>query len=350
MDINLFDYQLPEELIAQFPTRNRDESKLLVLNRFDHSIKKGLFLEVVDYLNPGDCLIVNNTKVFKARLFGNRATGAEVEIFLVRRKEKESLTWEALAQRSRRLKEGETIYFHKACHTDRLSLTLGKYLEDGRWEIVFSSRLSEEKIIDRYGHVPLPQYIKRTDDTTDVSRYQTIFAEDNQLGAVAAPTAGFHFTDSIVDSLNKKGVTIGQVTLHVGPGTFKPVTAENIDDHIVDPEFAVLPQITADLINQTKKKGGKVIAVGTTSTRTLESAEIIDNQIQPLAQMVNLYIKPGYKFKIVDHLITNFHLPKSSLLILVSSFANRELILEAYQTAIAQKFRFYSYGDAMLIL
>lgn len=350
MDINLFDYHLPEELIAQFPARDRDQSKLLIVNRATQQIEQADFSQVINYINPGDCLIVNNTKVFKARLFGNRVTGAEVEIFLVRRKEKDSLIWEALAQPSRRLKEGEQIHFHKSCHTDRLSLTLGKYLGDGRWEVIFSSKLSEEKIIDRYGHVPLPQYIKRPDEPTDINRYQTIFADDLQQGAVAAPTAGFHFTDTIIEQLNQKGVSIGEVTLHVGPGTFKPVTADKIEDHIVDPEFAVLPQKTADLINQTRANGGKVIAVGTTSTRTLESADFVDNQNQPLSRMVDLYIKPGYQFKIVDRLITNFHLPKSSLLILVSTFAERELILKAYARAIENKFRFYSYGDAMLIL
>ncbi|KAA3633803.1 MAG: tRNA preQ1(34) S-adenosylmethionine ribosyltransferase-isomerase QueA [Calditrichaeota bacterium] len=350
MDINLFDYNLPEELIAQTPAHNRDESRLLILDRKSGSTEISSFQHIIDYINPGDCLVVNNTKVFKARLLGNRATGGEVEVFLVRRKN-DTLFWEALVQPSRRLNEGEEIFFHKSCHTDKLSLQLLKNKGEGKWEIQFHSKLSEEKIIERYGHVPLPQYIKRSDAPEDVSRYQTIFAKADKTGAVAAPTAGFHFTDSILEQLMAKNVNIAELTLHVGPGTFKPVSVDDIRNHSVDPEYAVLNQKTADLINEAKKRGNKIIAVGTTSTRTLESAEVDKNgYIMPFEKFVDLYIQPGYKFKVVDHLITNFHLPKSSLLILVSAFAGREQIIEAYQKAIENKFCFYSYGDAMLIL
>lgn len=348
MDINLFDYKLPEELIAQQPVRNRDQSRLMVVDRSEGTITIGHFKDIENYLNPNDLLVVNNTKVFKARLIGNRVTGAEVEVFLVRRREQNSLEWEALVQPSRRLNEGEEVHFHKQCHTDKLSLTLDKYLGDGRWIVSFSSKLSEEKIIDRYGHIPLPQYIKRDDTIEDVSRYQTLFAKSEQTGAVAAPTAGFHFTEELLSKLKSKGVGLAELTLHVGPGTFKPVTADNIDDHIVDPEYAILSEPIAEKINQTKDSGHKIIAVGTTSTRTIESA-LKNSRIEPLSGLVDLYIKPGHDF-FIDRLITNFHLPKSSLLILVSAFAGRELILEAYQKAIENRFRFYSYGDAMLII
>lgn len=346
----MFDYQLPDELIAQVPAPNRSDSRLMIVNRATAEIKTGMFPELIEYIYTGDCLVVNNTKVFKARLFGNRVTGGEVEIFLVRRNESDPLLWEALAQPSKRLNESEEIYFHRQCHTEKLSLGLEKYLGDGRWQVRFNSKLSEEKIIDTYGHVPLPQYIKRQDTISDVSRYQTIFARDDLAGAVAAPTAGFHFTKDVLDRLKAKQVEIEEVTLHVGPGTFKPVTVDTVEDHTVDPEYAVMTEETAGQIDAAINRGNKIIAVGTTSTRTLESAKRVDGRIKGISGMVDLYIRPGYSFQYVDHLLTNFHLPKSSLLILVSAFAGRELILEAYQRAIAEKFRFYSYGDAMLIL
>ena len=344
MDISLFDFNLPEELIAQTPARNRDESKLLVLNRQENSTESKLFKDITEYFQAGDCIVVNNTKVFKARLLGKRETGGEVEVFLVRRLS-ESLHWTALVKPSRRLNENEEIFFGE------LSLSLLKNRSEGKWDLQFPSSESEEKIIEQFGHVPLPLYIKRDDTTTDVSRYQTIFANSEQTGAVAAPTAGFHFTESIIEKLQAKGVEIAELTLHVGPGTFKPVSVDNIKDHTVDPEYAILTSETADKINKARKSGNKVIAVGTTSTRTLESAEIDnDGNLIPFEKFVDLYIQPGYKFQVVDHLITNFHLPKSSLLILVSTFAGRENVLEAYNRAIKEKFRFYSYGDAMLML
>lgn len=348
MDIELFDYNLPDKLIAQQPTRNRDESRLMVLNRSTGLAEPKQFCDIIEYINPGDCLIVNNTKVFKARLIGQRVSGGGVEIFLVRKLEADSNQWLALAQPSRRLKAGEKILFHEKALSK--SLTLVKYIDDGQWEIAFKSAEDEKLIIDTFGHVPLPQYIKRDDTISDINRYQTIFAHPNQQGAVAAPTAGFHFTDEIVTKLKSKGVNFGEVTLHVGPGTFKPVSVDNIEEHFVDPEMACLPQATADLINRTKANGGRIFAVGTTSVRTIESAEIADGRIKPFEKFVDLYIQPGYNFSTIDCLLTNFHLPKSSLLILVSALAGRENILQAYNQAIAEQFRFYSYGDAMLIL
>ncbi len=345
MDISLFDFELPDALIAQAPSRNRDESRLLVLNREDNSIASKSFKDITSYFQKGDCLVVNNTKVFKARLLGKRKSGGEVEVFLVRRLEKPN-QWTALVKPSRRLNENEEILFGD----NSLFLSLRKSRGEGRWDILFESQKVEETIIEQFGHVPLPLYIKRSDTPTDVNRYQTIFADPNQAGAVAAPTAGFHFTDAIIAMLKEIGVEIAELTLHVGPGTFKPVSVDNIEDHTVDPEYAVLSSVATDKINKARQNGNKIITVGTTSTRTLESAEIDkDSNLLPFEKFVDLYIQPGYKFRVVDHLITNFHLPKSSLLILISAFAGREQVLDAYALAIKEKYRFYSYGDAMLI-
>ena len=350
MNIAQFDYDLPQELIAQVPSRNRDESRLMVIDRETERIISTQFKAIVDYLKPNDCLIVNNTKVFKARLYGNRESGAEVEIFLIRPQGENQLLWEAYAQPSKRLNKGEEIFFHKQQQPENLSVLLGEYLGYGRWSVRFQSETSKEAIIEQYGHIPLPLYIKRADTPADLSRYQTIFAKDDLVGAVAAPTAGFHFTPEIMASLSTKGIKKGEVTLHVGPGTFKPVNVEEIEHHIVDAEYAILPENTVKCINETRQAGGSIIAVGTTSCRTLESAEVSEAGLIPFARMVDLYIKPGFTFNTVDHLLTNFHLPKSSLLILIAAFAGRELVMEAYQQAIKEKYRFYSYGDAMLIL
>lgn len=345
MDIELFDYDLPPELIAQHPVRRRDESRLMILDRSDGSTAIKPFARIVDYIGSRDILVVNNTKVFKARLWGNRRTGGRVEVFLVRALDDgPGLAWLALVSPSRRVKEGEYIDFG----SDRVHLV--SYLGDGQWRIAFNSRTQRERIIRRNGHVPLPHYIKREDTPSDIRRYQTVFADSERVGAVAAPTAGFHFTRRILDHLQTRGVELVELTLHVGPGTFKPVKAGRIEDHVVDPEFAELSPEAAGTINSARECGGRVFAVGTTSVRTLESAAIENGRVQPLAQMVDLYIRPGHRFRVVDHMITNFHLPKSSLLILVSAFAGREQILKAYGEAVRNRMRFYSYGDAMLIL
>ena len=345
MDVSLFDYDLPGHLIAQFPHRRRDRSRLLVLDRENGEIKHLNFKDITKFIKYGDGIVVNNTRVFKARLFGQRATGARVEIFLVRRQPKDKLRWIALASHSRRLKGGENLVFPGGRY-----LTMIKRLEEGGWVVGFNSERACQSIIAQHGHVPLPHYISREDQPADVRRYQTVFADKDKTGAVAAPTAGFHFTNSLISKLRKTGIEFIELTLHVGPGTFRPIKTDSIDDHIVDPEWAELSQEAAAAINRVKKSGGRLFVVGTTSVRTLESARIRKGEVQPFSGMVDLYIKPGHRFHLVDHLITNFHLPKSSLLVLVSAFAGREKILEAYREAVEQEYHFYSYGDAMLIL
>ncbi|UCD63238.1 MAG: tRNA preQ1(34) S-adenosylmethionine ribosyltransferase-isomerase QueA [Candidatus Zixiibacteriota bacterium] len=349
MDINLFDYHLPPELIAQHPAAGRDESRLMVLNRATGRIEIHPFADFASYPGSGDVLVINNTRVFKARLLGNRATGGRVEVFLVRRAQDDPLVWQAMVRPSRRVKKGERVFFGQTDEAGEVSLTLEED-RGGQWLVRFDSAESREKIIDDYGHVPLPQYIKRPDIPEDIERYQTIFARPDRTGAVAAPTAGFHFTPRLLKQLRDKGVIDTQLTLHVGPGTFKPVQVDDIEEHTVDPEFAELSPEAAETINGVRRSGGRIFVVGTTSVRTLESAAMKNGDIVPFAGDVDLYIRPGHEFRFVDHLLTNFHLPKSSLLILVSAFAGRELILEAYRRAIENRFRFYSYGDAMLIL
>jgi S-adenosylmethionine:tRNA ribosyltransferase-isomerase len=346
VDISLFDYYLPRELIAQFPGRRRDLSRLMVLNRADGAREHTRFKKIAQYFNRGDVIVVNDTRVFKARLWGHRATGGRTEVFLVRKLESERVElWEALVSPSGRLNEGEQIYFSENA---KIQLVTAK--GNGKWCVSFGSPSERKHIISHFGHVPLPHYISREDGDNDVRRYQTVFADRRKVGAVAAPTAGFHFTKALLEQLHQKGVERIELTLHVGPGTFKPVKCDRIEDHTVDPEYAELSPEAARRLNVARERGGAIFAVGTTSVRTLESAETKDGEALPFSGMVDTYIRPGYKFRLVDHLITNFHLPKSSLLILVSAFAGREKVLEAYREAIREGYRFYSYGDAMLIL
>jgi len=356
MDISLFDYHLPSELIAQYPLERRSESRMLILDRAEGAMSDSRFSYFPEALNAGDCLVINDTCVFPARLQGGRRTGKQsaggaVEIFLVRRIEAEETNtgarhWRALAKPGRRLKEGERIAF---AADDSLAVTLAHKYADGAWEVVFESDEVERNIISRFGSAPLPPYIQRSPDEKDISRYQTVFADREKSGAVAAPTAGLHFTDEILTALQDKGVRIARITLHVGPGTFKPVQVQQVEEHSVDPEWAEISGEAADVINETKEEGGKVVAVGTTVTRTLEYVAENAGAIEPFAGMADLYIRPGFTFRVVDSLLTNFHLPKSSLLILVSALAGREIVLSAYEHAIAAQYRFYSYGDCMFI-
>jgi len=346
MDIELFNYDLPKKLIADMPAGRRDGAKLLLLNRETGEEEAIRFREIVNYFKPGDALVINNTKVLKARLITRRKTGGKVEVFLLEETKFEGKNcWWVLTHPSRRVKEGESLYLDK-----KASIQVVKRFPDGKSLMRLGGKTEAERLIHKYGQVPLPIYIHRPPKESDEERYQTVYAHPSKAKSVAAPTAGLHFTRKILDSIKSNGVKIITVTLHVGYGTFKMVKSANIEDHIVDPEFAEITKSAAHALNKVRQDGGKIFAVGTTSVRTLESAKIVGGEIQPYAEKVDLYIRPGFKFKVVDHLITNFHLPKSSLLILVSAFAGRKKILHAYNTAVENDFRFYSYGDCMLIL
>ncbi len=337
-----FNYSLPEHLIAQFPVPRRSDSKMMVIYRDTGEIIDSSFSNIGDFIDASYFLVVNNSKVFKARLRTHRATGGAVEIFLVRRIE--GTRWLALLQPSARLKQGEVMSF------DDCGMLI--VCDDpGRPErlVEFPSIEDEHRILAAHGQTPLPPYIDREPEDSDQERYQTVYARRN--GSVAAPTAGLHFTPEILNQLNAQGIAVEEITLHVGPGTFKPVQADNIQDHAVDPEMAEITLQTADSINCRKQAGKKLLAVGTTTVRTIEAVAGSDGRLPDgIAKMVSLYIYPPYRFKMVDALLTNFHLPKSSLLMLVSAFYDREKLLAAYAHAIENNYRFYSYGDCMLIL
>lgn len=344
MRILEFDYHLPEELIAQEPLARRDASRMLVLNRADGTFEDAEFTSLSNYLRPDDVLVLNNTKVFPARLIGERIpTGGAVELLLLR--EVESHVWEVLARPGRRLRQGARIRF------GGLKLTAEVISEnEGSTRVVrFDQTVNLQDVIDEIGQTPLPPYIKRHAHSLDKDRerYQTVYARER--GAIAAPTAGLHFTSEVLSRLARAGLEIAEITLHVGYGTFEPVRVNNIGKHRVEPEQFSISGDAADLINQARRKGGRVIAIGTTSARALESAATDDGAVRAGSGLANLTIIPGYKFLAVDVLLTNFHLPRSSLLLLVGAFAGRELVLRAYRHAVEQRYRFYSYGDCMLI-
>jgi S-adenosylmethionine:tRNA ribosyltransferase-isomerase len=339
-----FDYHLPESSIAQTPAEPRDSSRLLVLHRDTGDIEHRIFRDVTDYLRAGDLLVLNQTRVIPARIYARKSTGGRVELLLLRRRE--PLTWEALVG-GKGLCVGITVRVEDGPQAEILEI-----LEGSERLIKFAEPI--EAYFSKVGNVPLPPYIH--EKLNDPERYQTVYAKEP--GSAAAPTAGLHFTPRLLEELQVKGVKIAYVTLHVGLDTFAPVTEENPEEHKIHTEWCELPVETADAINETRARGGRVIAVGTTSVRTLESAgqyskldnSTQDSQISPFIGPTSLYILPGYQFKVVDVMITNFHLPKSTLLMLVSAFAGREKILETYETAIKEGYRFYSFGDAMLIL
>ena len=346
-----FDYNLPESSIAQTPAEPRDSSRLLVLHRDTGTLEHRIFREVGDYLRTGDLLVLNQTRVIPARIYARKETGGRVELLLLRRRD--TLTWEALVG-GKGLRVGKKVHVENGPNAEILEL-----LDGSERLIKFSEPI--EPYFSKVGNVPLPPYIH--EKLNDPERYQTVYAREP--GSAAAPTAGLHFTPRLLEELQTKGVKIAYVTLHVGLDTFAPVTEDDPETHKIHSEWCELPQETADLINETKKSGGRVFAVGTTSVRTLESAaqtsildnSMIDEQISNIESRISsftgptsLFILPGYEFKIVDVMITNFHLPKSTLLMLVSAFAGREPILQTYKTAVAEGYRFYSFGDAMLIL
>ncbi|MDD4957600.1 MAG: tRNA preQ1(34) S-adenosylmethionine ribosyltransferase-isomerase QueA [Candidatus Omnitrophica bacterium] len=337
MRLSEFQYSLPKGLIAQRPLSERDTSRLMVVDRIAGTVDEKTFSDILSFLDPGDCLVVNDTKVVPVRFYGRRESGGQVEIFLLDTRG-EKLT--ALVNPSKRIRDGEIILV-----SDKIEVrVLGK---SGPARIVEFDRPLEEAL--KYGHIPLPPYIEREDVPSDRKDYQTVYAEKE--GASAAPTAGLHFTDELIKRISVKGVNIARITLHTGYGTFAPVKTEHIEDHQMHSEYFEITKAAADIINSTKDKGGRIVAVGTTSTRALESAaEPEAGRVKPFSGRTNLFIYPGYKFKIVSRMITNFHLPGSTLLMLVSAFAGRDLILRAYKEAVEREFRFFSYGDAMLIV
>lgn len=343
MKVSEFDYELPKDLIAKFPAEPRDSSRLMVLHRNTGEIEHRIFRDIVGYLREGDLLVINDTKVIPARLFGRLETGGKVEVLLVRQVEPN--LWEVMAKPSRKLREGRRIIFD-----GELSGVVKGYVGEGKRLVEFEikSKKSFMEKLEEIGHVPLPPYIDREDTREDREKYQTVFARKE--GAVAAPTAGLHFTEELLKKLTEKGVIIKPVTLHVGPGTFKPVKVENVEEHEMDYETYFVPEDTANAIKEVKERGGKVVAVGTTVVRTLESSSNERGEVKPGEGTTNLFIYPGYKFKVVDALVTNFHLPRSTLLMLVCAFAGKEKVLNAYREAVKKGYRFYSYGDAMLIL
>mgnify|MGYP002679192004 FL=1 len=336
-----FYFDLPEELIAQDPLEDRSSSRLLVLDKETGETSHHIFKEVINYLNPGDCLVLNNTKVIPARLIGHKEdTGAAIEVLLLKRKEND--IWETLVKPGKKCKPGTKIVFGEGL----LHATVLETVEDGNRLIQFSYEGIFEEILDKLGEMPLPPYI--THKLQDKNRYQTVYAKYE--GSAAAPTAGLHFTKELLRQIEEKGIDIAYVTLHVGLGTFRPVKVDNILEHHMHSEFYQVTKEAADKINKAKKEGHRVICVGTTSCRTVESAADENGMVKEGCDNTEIFIYPGYKFKVLDALITNFHLPESTLVMLVSALAGREHILNAYEEAIREKYRFFSFGDAMLIL
>ena len=334
-----FWYDLPEELIAQTPLERRDGSRLMVLNRETGEIQHKHFYDVIDYLNPGDCLVMNDSRVLPARLMGHRPTGGVVEVLLLR--DLGNKCWECLCKPGRKMQVGNEVIFGDG----ELTAVVREVQEDGNRVVEFRYEGIFLEVLERLGKMPLPPYIK--EELQDQERYQTVYSK--VLGSAAAPTAGLHFTPELLEQIKAKGVNIGYVTLHVGLGTFRPVKEDEITDHEMHSEYCVISQETADLINRTKANGGRCICVGTTSCRTLESWAAEDGHMEAKAGWTNIYIYPGYRFKVMDGLVTNFHLPESTLIMLVSAFAGREHVLAAYEEAVREKYRFFSFGDAMFL-
>ena len=342
MNVHEFNYDLPEELIAQDPLKDRSSSRLMLLDKNSGEVEHKIFKDIIDYLNPGDCLVINDTKVIPARLIGSKVdTGANIEVLLLKRKEDMENTWEVLVKPGKKAKVGTKISFGDG----RLQCEVIDIVEEGNRLVQFEFNGIFEEILDELGNMPLPPYI--THKLEDKNRYQTVYAKHN--GSAAAPTAGLHFTNELLEAIENKGVKIAKVTLHVGLGTFRPVKVENILDHHMHSEFYMVDKEAADTINECKAKGGRIISVGTTSTRTLESVALPDGTIPVKSGWTEIFIYPGYKFKAVDCLITNFHLPESTLIMLVSALAGKENVLNAYDIAVKERYRFFSFGDAMFI-
>ena len=335
-----FSYYLPEELIAQTPLEQRDASRLLKLDRNSGRVEHHHFYEIIDYLQPGDCLVMNDSRVLPARLLGHRPTGGAVEVLRLR--DLGSKRWECLCKPGRKMQVGNEVIFGNG----DLTATVVEVKEDGNRIVEFQYDGIFLEVLERLGKMPLPPYIK--EELQNQERYQTVYSRE--VGSAAAPTAGLHFTNELLDRVRAKGVKTAFVTLHVGLGTFRPVKADNILDHHMHAELCMISEETAAILNETKANGGRVICVGTTSCRTLESLVNDDGSFEAKSRWTEIFIYPGYKFKAMDGLITNFHLPESTLVMLVSAFAGRENVLAAYEEAVRQRYRFFSFGDAMCIL
>jgi len=335
-----FYFDLPKELIAQHPLQKRDESRLMVVNKTNSEIEHKQFKDIIDYLNPGDCLVLNDTRVLPARLIGEKEeTGGRMEFLLLKRIDVNH--WETLVKPGKKAKNGTWFIFGDG----QLRAQIISVSEGGSRIVKFEFQGIFEEVLDKLGEMPLPPYI--TEKLEDKERYQTVFSKE--IGSAAAPTAGLHFTEELLNQIKAKGVHLAFVTLHIGLGTFRPVKAEIVEEHEMHSEYYILNKETAAIINDTKEKGGKIIAVGTTSNRTLESIANDKGRVHEKSGWTDIFIYPGYKFKIVDALITNFHLPESTLIMLVSAFAGQELIMGAYDMAVKEKYRFFSFGDAMFL-
>ncbi len=349
MKLSQFKFDLPKELVAEHPAENRDESRLMVLNRADQTIEHKMFKDVLDYFDDGDVMVMNNTKVFPARMYGNKEkTGARIEVFLLRELNRDSLLWDVLVDPARKIRIGNKLYFgdddslvaEVIDNTTSRGRTL-RFLFDGPYE-------EFKATITRLGETPLPKYIGRDVVPEDEERYQTVYAKEE--GAVAAPTAGLHFSKQLLKRLELKGINFGEVTLHVGLGTFRPVEVEDLTKHKMDSEQSIITQATADMVNQALDSKKRVCAVGTTSMRSIETSVSTDGRLKPFQGWTNKFIFPPYDFSIANSMITNFHTPESTLLMMISAFAGHDFVMEAYQTAIKEKYKFFSYGDAMLII
>lgn len=335
-----FYYELPEELIAQTPLQQRDASRLMVLNRVTGEIEHKHFYDIIDYLHPGDCLVLNDSRVLPARLLGHRPTGGAVEVLLLR--DLGNKKWECLCKPGKKMREGDTVSFGDG----ELTATVCQVQEDGNRIVEFHYEGIFLEVLERLGKMPLPPYIKA--ELKDQERYQTVYSRE--VGSAAAPTAGLHFTNELLEKIRVKGIKTAFVTLHVGLGTFRPVKAEDVLEHHMHSELCMMNEETAGILNETKAAGGRVICVGTTSCRTLESLVNEDGSFSAKSKWTDIFIYPGYEFKAMDGLITNFHLPESTLVMLVSAFAGREHVLNAYKIAVENRYRFFSFGDAMLLI
>ncbi len=340
MKVKDFNFDLPKELIAQHPLQNRDESRLMVVNKTNGEVHHKVFKDIIDYLNPGDCLVLNDTRVLPARLLGVKEdTGGKMEFLLLKRIDANH--WETLVKPGKKARIGTRFIFGNG----ELKARVISISEGGSRIVEFEFEGIFEEVLDKLGEMPLPPYI--TEKLEEKERYQTVFSKE--VGSAAAPTAGLHFTEELLSLIKAKGVKIAFVTLHIGLGTFRPVKAEIVEEHEMHSEYYVLNKQTADVINVTKENGGRIIAVGTTSNRTLESIANDHGRVEEKSGWTDIFIYPGYKFKIVDALITNFHLPESTLIMLVSAFAGRNLVMSAYETAVKEQYRFFSFGDAMFL-